>query len=221
MIQKMKLQVLYDKNGKNNFKSGWGFSCFIEVDRKKILFDTGWNGFILLNNMKVAGIDPEEIDMVIISHPHWDHIGGLNHILNCTQNPDVYIPKSASENLKAEINNHTNIIEISKPQKIHENIYTTGELGKKIKEQSLVLLSKKGNIILTGCAHPGLESVIRKSREFGNIHAVIGGFHDSSVDVLEGISLVVPCHCSEKIDEIKNKMSESFRECELGFVFRF
>lgn len=216
----MKLQILYDDNAINNFKAGWGFSCFIEVDEKKILFDTGWNGFFLLNNMKVADINPEEIDMVVISHPHWDHIGGLNHILCSTKNPDVYIPKSASENLKSEIKNQARVIEVFEAQKVYENIYTTGELGGKIKEQCLVLQSKKGNIVLTGCAHPGLETIIQKSKEFGDIYAVIGGFHDSNVDILKGIPLIVPCHCSQKIDEIKNKMPESFRECKTGYSLK-
>lgn len=212
----MKLQILYDYNAKNNFKAAWGFSCFIEIDEKKILFDTGWNGFVLLNNMKVAGINPEEIYIVVISHPHWDHIGGLNHILSSTKNPDVYIPRSVSKNLKSEIKNHAKVIEVFEAQKVYENIYTTGELGGKIREQCLVLQSKKGNIVLTGCAHPGLETIIKKSKEFGDIYAVIGGFHDSNVGILKGIPLIVPCHCSQKIDEIKNKMPESFRECKTG-----
>jgi len=211
----MKLQILYDNKALDNFKTGWGLSCFIEINDKKILFDTGWNGFTLLNNMKTAGINPEEIDTVVISHPHWDHIGGLNHILNCTRNPDVYIPESASENLKTEIKNQAHVTEVSGIKKIHEDVYTTGELGEKIKEQSLVLISKKGNIILTGCAHPGLEIIIQKSRELGDIYAVMGGFNNSSIDILEGIPLVVPCHCSE-IHEIKNKMPISFRSCKTG-----
>ena len=212
----MKLQILYDNKALDNFKAGWGFSCFIEINKKKILFDTGWNGFTLLNNMKTAGINPEEIDKVVISHLHWDHIGGLNHILNCTRNPDVYIPKSASENLKTEIKNQAHVTEVSGIKKILDNVYTTGELGEKIKEQSLVLLSKKGNIILTGCAHPGLEIIIQKSQELGDIYAVMGGFHDSNIHILEGIPLVVPCHCSEKIHEIKNKMPKSFKSCKTG-----
>lgn len=212
----MKLQILYDNKALDNFKAGWGFSCFIEINKKKILFDTGWNGFTLLNNMKTAGINPEEIDTVVISHIHWDHIGGLNHMLNCTRNPDVYIPKSASENLKTEIKNQAHVTEVSGIKMIHDNVYTTGELGEKIKEQSLVLLSKKGNIILTGCAHPGLEIIIQKSQELGDIYAVMGGFHDSNIHILEGIPLVVPCHCSEKIHEIKNKMPKSFKSCKTG-----
>lgn len=56
----MKLKFLYDNNVKNGFKGGWGFSCLIETDGKKILFDTGCNENILLHNMKIADINPEE-----------------------------------------------------------------------------------------------------------------------------------------------------------------
>lgn len=215
----MKLQILYDNKAPNNFEAGWGFSCFILVNEKKILFDTGWNGFVLLNNMKAAGINPEEIDTIVISHQHWDHIGGLNHVLEYTRNPDIYFPESVSENLKNEVKNQANIVEVSEARKVCDNIYTTGELGEKIKEQSLVLCSKKGNIVLTGCAHPGLEVIIKKSREFGEIYGVIGGFHDSNVDILKGTPLIIPCHCTQKGGEIKTKMPESYKNCEVGYEY--
>ncbi|MGZ7096652.1 MAG: hypothetical protein ACXVHU_09300, partial [Methanobacterium sp.] len=92
-----------------------------------------------------------------------------------------------------------------------------GELGDKIKEQSLILHTKKGNIVLTGCAHPGLESIIDKSREFGDVYGVVGGFHDSSIDILKGIPVIMPCHCTEKIEEIKKNMPESYNKCFTGF----
>ncbi|MGF7118632.1 MBL fold metallo-hydrolase [Methanobacterium oryzae] len=212
----MKLRILYDNNARNGFKEGWGFSCLIETSEEKILFDTGWNGNILLHNMKIAGVNPEEIDKIVISHSHWDHIGGLNHILNCAKEPEVYIPKSIPVNLKNEIKNYADIIEVSEAQKICENVWTTGELGDKIKEQSLLLKTEKGNIILTGCAHPGIESIIEKSMRFGDVYAVIGGFHDSDIELLNEIPIIVPCHCTEKIEEIK-KMSESYKTCFAGY----
>ena len=213
----MNLKILYDNNAKTPFKAGWGFSCLIESNENKILFDTGWNGNILLHNMKKADINPEEIDKIIISHSHWDHIGGLNHLLNYGKKFDVYVPKSASINFKNEIKRYANLVEISKPVKIHGNIWTTGELGEKIKEQSLLITIEKGNLILTGCAHPGLDNIIEKSREFGEINTVIGGFHNSNIDVLKGIPTIIPCHCTQEIEKIKKKMPESYRYCEVGF----
>ena len=49
----LKITVLYDnhKNPNNNLlENAFGFSVFLEFERKKILFDAGWHGSILLNN---------------------------------------------------------------------------------------------------------------------------------------------------------------------------
>ncbi|MCE5214382.1 MAG: MBL fold metallo-hydrolase [Methanobacterium sp.] len=196
--------------------AGWGFSCLVETGHNRILFDTGWNGNILLHNMKIAGVKPEEIDKIFISHAHWDHIGGINHILAYENISEVYLPCSVSVNLKNEIKQYTEVIEISESREICENIWTTGELGNDIKEQSMVIMTDKGNIVLTGCAHPGLKTIIKKSRELGDIHAIVGGFHDSDIDILKDIPLVIPCHCTRKLNEIRQKMPESYENCEVG-----
>ena len=52
-----------------------GFSCLIESNGKKILFDTG-QGNALLNNMKHLSIK-KNIDLLVFSHGHYDHTGGL------------------------------------------------------------------------------------------------------------------------------------------------
>jgi 7,8-dihydropterin-6-yl-methyl-4-(beta-D-ribofuranosyl)aminobenzene 5'-phosphate synthase len=218
---KMILKILYDNYAVDNFKAGWGFSCLIESNENKILFDTGWNGNILLSNMKLMGINPAEINKIVISHSHWDHIGGLNHLLKYGANPIVYLPQSLSTNLKNEIKRHSNVIEVSSQRKISDNIWTTGELGEDIKEQSLVIKTEEGNILITGCAHPGLDNIIKNSENLGTIHAIMGGFHDSDVDVLKNIPITIPCHCTKKTEQIKKQMLESFRECKAGSVFKF
>jgi len=136
----------------------------------------------------MAGINPEEIDKIVISHDQWDHIGSLNHILKYSKRPDVYVPESVSDNLKNEINRRTNIIEVSKVEKICKNIWTTGELCEETKEQSLVIKTEKSSIIITNCIHPWLERIIEKSREFRDVYAIIGCLHDSEVDILNGIT---------------------------------
>ncbi len=217
-VIQMNLQILYDINAKNGFKEGWGFSCLITTSEEKILFDTGWNGNILLYNMGIAGLNPEEITKIVISHSHWDHIGGLNHILYYAKDAEVYIPQSIPDNMKNEIKKHVKVIEVSKTKKICENVWTTGELGKKIKEQSLVINKKNGGVIITGCAHPGLKEIIDEAK-IGEINAVMGGFHDSPIDALMGIPVIIPCHCTKKIKEIKKKMPESYKSCYAGYSF--
>jgi len=79
----MKIIILYDNNVfQRGLKSDWGFSCLVETHDRRILFDTGSNGSILLKNMEKLDIDPLSIDEVFISHPHFDHVGGLSAFLS-------------------------------------------------------------------------------------------------------------------------------------------
>lgn len=200
----MKIKVVYDNNAEKGFKSGWGFSCLIE-NKEKVLFDTGADFETLLYNMKQLKIDPQDIDIVILSHSHGDHTGGLRGFLEANGNKaKIYRPSA-----------------FSKPTQIYEGIYSTGALGGfwGIREQSLVVKTEKGNIVIVGCAHPGLENIIEKTRQLGKIYGVIGGFHGfSKLEKLEGIELIAPCHCTQYIQEIKEKYSINYREIKAGSV---
>lgn len=75
----MKLTCLVD----NAVQSGsglWGehgLSYLIEVAGRRILYDTGQSGTVLLHNLKLLGVDPASLDAVAISHAHYDHTSGL------------------------------------------------------------------------------------------------------------------------------------------------
>lgn len=197
----MKITILYDNEANPGFKSGWGFSCLTETE-EKILFDTGDSGEKLIYNMKQLGIRPESVDKVVISHNHFDHTGGLKDFLRLNNKAEVFHPKS-----------------FSKPTRIAPTVYSTGALGTFIKEQSLVINTEKGNIVITGCAHPGLENIIKKSKELGDIYAVIGGFHGfSKLSKLRGIELIAPCHCTRYKQEIKERYPARFRKIKAGSI---
>ena len=84
----MKITFVYDNyTSFPNLTAAWGFSCLIEHKKKTILFDTGGDGTILLANMGKSGINPKEIDLIVLSHIHGDHVGGLHSILE--KNHDV------------------------------------------------------------------------------------------------------------------------------------
>jgi 7,8-dihydropterin-6-yl-methyl-4-(beta-D-ribofuranosyl)aminobenzene 5'-phosphate synthase len=55
----------------------WGYAALVEVDGKKILFDTGANPDTVLKNAKTLGIDLSDVEDVVVSHHHGDHTGGL------------------------------------------------------------------------------------------------------------------------------------------------
>jgi 7,8-dihydropterin-6-yl-methyl-4-(beta-D-ribofuranosyl)aminobenzene 5'-phosphate synthase len=211
----MNLKILYNnESGVKNFMKSWGFSCLVETDKNNVLFDTGWDGNVLLHNMELFDVKPENIQNLVLSHQDWDHIGGLNHILAYTDFPDLYVPKSFSENLKNEIRRYSNLFEVSNPVEICEGVYSTGELGNEKIEQSLILQTVKGVVILTGCAHPGLENIIKTAKRFGKIYGVVGGLHDlQSIDFLEEIPFLMPCHCTEHKNDIKTAFPDSYHEC--------
>ena len=105
---------------------------------------------------------------MILSHQHWDHIGGLPEILQANPEIKVYVPASFSENLKREIEKRATLIEVKEPVEISQGMRSTGELGDKIKEQALILDTGNGCYVLTGCAHPGLATILDTALVYGN-----------------------------------------------------
>jgi len=197
----MKVTIVYDNEANPGFKSGWGFSCLIETG-EKLLFDTGDSGRKLIYNLRQLKVQPENVAKVVISHNHWDHTGGLKEFLRLNNKAEVIHPKS-----------------FSKSTEICAGIYSTGAFGAFIKEQSLVVNTEKGNVVVTGCAHPGLENIIEKSRELGEIYGVIGGFHGfSKLEKLRGIKLIAPCHCTKNIQKIRAKYPAEFVEIKAGSI---
>ncbi|MEW5937275.1 MAG: MBL fold metallo-hydrolase [Candidatus Thermoplasmatota archaeon] len=214
-MRDMRLTILYDNEAKEGFRSGWGFSCLVEYNDKKILFDTGWDGDVLLHNMEKSGIAKEEIEAIVLSHHHWDHIGGLPLVLH--SNVDVYLPKSFSKRLKHEISHRARLHEVEQADEIIRGVYTTGELGDSIREQALVLEGEEGLIVITGCAHPGLDIVLEAVRKFGEVSGAIGGFHSfDRLAQLDSLSLIAPCHCTAQKEAIRKRFPEKVMPCEAG-----
>ena len=216
-VIQMKLTVVYDNNAIDGFLSGWGFSCLIETGDNKILFDTGWDSHVLLHNLEMLGVSPETIEKVVLSHQHWDHIGGLANMLKFNPNLVVYVPDSFSKNLKNEISARAKLVDISQPDEIHPGIYTTGEIGEKIKEQSLVIDSGAGLYVITGCTHPGLKDILKASSQFGEVVGIIGGLHGSEeFDLLKNLTLIAAGHCTSNKNKIEKLYSKSFMEIGSG-----
>lgn len=203
--------TIYDNYLSNSkLTSDWGFSCLIKTENNNILFDTGAKGEILLENMRKLAIDPKTIDSIVISHDHYDHYGGLRDILKENNNLTVYTLSSLQQAKKIAKNQGAKIVEIDHPEKVFENVHTTGELGTGIKEQCLVVKTEKGLVIITGCSHSGIVNIVSAvENQFPeqSIYLVLGGFHLFSAGDLElrgiinsfresGVQKVAPCHCS-------------------------
>jgi len=203
----MKITTVYDnKTLYPNLASAWGFSCLIGDD---ILFDTGGDGRTLLSNMKQMGIDPAGIKTVVLSHAHGDHTGGLAGLLSAGARPTVYVPAAFPAAFKSSVRAGANLVEVTKPMEIFPGIHTTGEVGSGIVEQALAVETKKGLVVVTGCAHPGVVEMVRCAKESvgGKVCLVMGGFHLGGAgrgrieriiaDFRDlGVQRVTPCHCT-------------------------
>ncbi len=89
-----RITVLYDAFGKDaTMTKDWGYAALVEVNGKRILFDTGNNPEIFARNVKARGVDLTKLDFVVMSHRHGDHMGGLTYLLSVNPKVVIYAPK--------------------------------------------------------------------------------------------------------------------------------
>jgi len=208
----MKITIIYDNTAFiKDLQADWGFSALIEIKEKKILFDTGANGRILLSNIQKLKINPKEIEDIFISHLHWDHTGGLSSFLRLNNQVKLWIPSYFSEAEDAR-----EFIEVKKPATLYEGIYSTGELDGI--EQSLCVETEKGIVIIAGCSHPRMEDILQVASQFGKVYAIIGGLHGTKPESLKELDLICPTHCTQYKSEIKSLYTEKYIEGGAGRV---
>ena len=91
---KAAITILYDAFGKApGMEQDWGFAALIEYGGKRILFDTGDNPDILARNAKAKAVDLSNLDFVVMSHRHGDHMGGLQYVLSVNPAVKIFAPK--------------------------------------------------------------------------------------------------------------------------------
>ncbi|KQC14405.1 MAG: MBL fold metallo-hydrolase [Methanosaeta sp. SDB] len=202
----MRVTIIYDNTSlREDLKADWGFSALVETKGRKILFDTGAKGDILLGNMRSLDLDPRSIDEVFISHPHADHMGGLSDFLRIKP-VRVVVPYSSPAPQKVEV------LRIGKPGEIHPGIYSTGELSGI--EQSMVVDVGFGIVVISGCAHPGVGIILDVASRFGEVKGLIGGLHGfSDIDRIKDLDLICPSHCTVHRSEIMRRFPE---KCLVG-----
>jgi 7,8-dihydropterin-6-yl-methyl-4-(beta-D-ribofuranosyl)aminobenzene 5'-phosphate synthase len=182
-----------------SFDFGHGVSYLIRTDTATILMDLGHNPdesaqLPSLQNMQKLGIGWEEIDAILISHPHPDHMGGVQAWQNKTlslgdfptdrsQMP-IYVPVPMKSSAGT-------VIHSEEPTLISNDMATTGVISfpevfpvnlfdPKGHEQGLVIhVAGQGLVLITGCGHPTLERLVDRAEALygGEVVGVVGGLH--------------------------------------------
>lgn len=175
---------------KEGCQRAWGLVTLIEFDGKRILFDTGGDRNILKNNMQLLGIDPKNLDVIVISHHHWEMLDGAPYLLQNNPQLPIYSTNRVLEELgvtKLFIKNNwgKNLKKMDKSLALTPNIILMklkspprhgGPFG--IKEIHLVLKTKEGLVILQGCGHPEIVNIMQKSQNYNQekrVYLISGG----------------------------------------------
>lgn len=189
----------------------WGFSLLAELSGKRLLFDTGSNGRVLLKNCEMLGVSPGALDYLFISHGHWDHTGGIDSVLELNPDLTLVVPNSLSPRWIDDLHQLCSslIVVDQEPLSFASGFSSTGTFSGEMPEQALVIATDQGAVVITGCAHPGIGAIAKQATRQNSqaIAFLTGGFHlfkaredeiDAVIDELVALSVqyVMPTHCT-------------------------
>lgn len=182
----------------------WGYSALIEVDGKKILFDTGNRPETVLNNAQDLGIDLSDVEDVILSHNHGDHTGGLLALTKALrqQNPKALSRIHVGKGIFSERANSSNsiwqmrdeltamgseFIVYEKPTQIVTGVWLTGQVPRVHPEKNW---GGKGKIVTeVGLIEDNIPEDLSLVLDTAEGFVLISGCgHDGIINTMEHIT---------------------------------
>ena len=238
----MKITTLLDnRTHSEKLKTEHGLSLYIETDdNQKILYDTGQSD-LFMDNAAELGVDLTEIDKVIISHGHYDHIGGLTAFLEANKTAKIYMNAtlfdyeyfSVKKGVKKmngfppQLLDHRDRFVLLDKNTSSDNLWLitdinhsfampkgnsilyrqrkgVEELDQFVHELILVVDTKQGLCVFTGCAHNGVLNIaatVQSVIPHKQIHCLYGGFH-----LIDGKGFV-ETETTEELTSIANELT--------------
>lgn len=188
------LPLIDRKTSREDLSGEGGVSYLIRADDTTILFDVGLNRknehpSPLLRNMQALDVDPNEIDAVVISHLHADHVGGLGlqrgHSFGISTEPIDLNGKTAF--VPEPMTHPTARVEVvTGPRVIAPGVASLGPIARQMfffgwtLEQPLAVnIRDKGILLISGCGHPTLQRIIARAEMLfdESVYGIVGGLH--------------------------------------------
>src|SRR4030042_4026351 len=199
----MKISVLTENHAGSFTMAEHGLSYLIEYDGKTILFDTGQSD-MYLKNAQIMNINMKNLDMIILSHGHFDHGDGLSYLpgSNLLCHPGCFVRRYRKtdkkyiglKNTRDELSSMYNMITSAGPYKISDKIYFLGEIPRLtdfesqstsfvfedgtpdfvMDDSALALLLPEGVFVVTGCGHAGIVNTLEYTRKITGISELFG-----------------------------------------------
>lgn len=199
----MKISILTDNFPGTHTPAEHGLSYLIEYDSKRILFDTGQSD-MFLRNAEAMNISLQDIDVILLSHGHFDHGGGLFNLeggrLIC--HPGCFVKRYRKvdnsyiglKNTKEEIEARFQLETFALPYGISEKIVFLGEIPRitdfESKNTSFVFgdgtpdyvpddsavacILPEGLFVITGCGHSGIVNTLEHAKKATGIDNIYG-----------------------------------------------
>lgn len=180
------------------------FSCFLEADGSRILFDTGYSD-VFLRNARAMGLPVEETDFVVLSHGHNDHTGGLKALMGVlarrpvlAAHPEVFRPRQdgqlevgcpvSQEALKTKFDLRLT----AEPLWLTEQLVFLGQIPELVEpraaigttaegtpdpcldDSALAYVGDSGVYIVTGCSHSGVCNIAEYAKQVTGTRRIAG-----------------------------------------------
>ena len=198
----MKLTILTENTAGGHFGAEHGLSYLIEHDGRTILFDTGSSDLFLRNAKKLDINLQQEVDLIVLSHGHWDHGDGLRYFKNkpLLTHPGAFIKRFRKSDgtsvglslSESSIRDKYDVITSSKPYPISEHIYFLGEIPRLNNFESqttsfidangmddfvpddsaLALINNQKLTVITGCSHSGICNICEYAKQITGIPTI-------------------------------------------------
>lgn len=192
----------------SGFVSNIGYAVYVSYEGKKILMDTGIDEESLAHNMKAAGITLDDLDLVFLSHKHFDHIGGLHYVRSKRPSLPVFVPPGGG------FADPKGLKEVKEHLRVGPNLYlirtqNDNKYAEISDELSLLIKTKKGPYLLTACTHTGFFNILEEAKRVAGetIFLHTGGtqLNQASESTIQShvgklktlnVTRVSPSHCS-------------------------